>query len=69
MASIYSSLSSGGIIELSLDLSTLSTLLRFLVSIFPYSECANMIIPPVCSLEDVAQGVYATAGRITIASE
>ena len=28
-----------------------------------------MIILPVCSLEDVAQGVYVTAGRIAIASE
>ena len=66
MASISYSLSSGGIIELSLDLSPLSALLPVLVNISSYSNCANMIISQVCPLEDVSQGVYATAGRIAI---
>ena len=34
----------------------------------PSSICANVITSPVCSLEDVAYGVYVTAGRIAIAS-
>ena len=29
----------------------------------------NVIISPVCSLKDVAQGVYITDGRIAIAYE
>ena len=35
----------------------------------PSLNCVNVIILPVCSLEDVAQGVYVTDGRIAIASE
>ena len=66
MASISSSLSSGGISESS---SSLSALLRVLVHIFPSSNCVNVIILPVFSLEDVSQGVYVTAGCIAIASE
>ena len=69
MASISSFLSSGGITESSSDLSPLFASLRFLVHIFPSLDCVNVIISPVCSLEDVAQGVYVTAGRIAIASE
>ena len=33
------------------------------------SNCANVIIFPVCSFEDVAYGVYVTSGRIDVASE
>ena len=69
MASISSALSSIGIIEPSLDLSLLSALLRVLVIILLASNCVNVIISQVCYLEDVAQGVYVTAGRIVIASE
>ena len=69
MASISSSLGSGGIIESSLDLLPLSTLLRVLVNMFPSSNCANVITLPVCYFEDVAYGVYIIAGRIAIASE
>ena len=36
---------------------------------FPYSNCAYVIILPVCSIEDIAQGMYDTAGHIAIASE
>ena len=68
MASISSLLSSGGIIESSSDSSSHSTSLQFLI-ISPSSICANVIISLVCYLEDIAQGVYATAGRIAIASE
>ena len=69
MASISSSLSSGYIIELSLDSSLLSALLRVLVNILTSSNYGNVIILPVSPLEDVAQGVYVTAGRIFIAYE
>ena len=68
IASISSSLISGGIIELLLDLSPLSASLRVSYNKFPYSNCANVIILPVCLLGDVAQGVYVTDGRIAIAS-
>ena len=36
---------------------------------FPSSNCVNVITSPVCSFEDVAYGLYVTAGRIAIASE
>ena len=36
---------------------------------FSSSKCANVITLHVCSFEDVAYGVYVTAGRIAIASE
>ena len=32
-------------------------------------QTVNVIISPVCSFGDVAQGVYVTAGRIAIVSE
>ena len=63
MASMSSLLSSGGIIE---SLLPISASLRVLVHIFPSSNCVNFIILPVCSLKDVALGVYVTAGRIAI---
>ena len=65
-ASIYYSLSSGGIIESSLSL---SVLLQVLVNTLPSSNCVNVIMSPACSLKDVTQGGYVTAGRIDIASE
>ena len=34
-----------------------------------FSNCVNVITLPVCYLEDIAYGVYVTAGRIAIASE
>ena len=68
MASLSSYLSSGGIIESSLDSSPLSALLQVLVNILPSSNCVNFIISPVCSLEDVAQGVHVTDGHVAIAS-
>ena len=33
----------------------------------PSSNCTNVIISPVVSFEDLAQGMYNTAGRIAIA--
>ena len=36
---------------------------------FLSSNCENVITSPVCSHEDVAYGVYVTAGRIAIAYE
>ena len=69
MASVSSSLSSGGIIGYSSDLSPFSASLQVLVNILVSSKCVNVIILPVCYPEDVAQGVYVTAGRIVIASE
>ena len=51
------------------DLSPLSASLQVSVKVFPYSNCANVIISPVFFLEDVAYGVYVTARRIDIASE
>ena len=56
------------IIYLLLDSSPLYVSLRVLVNKPPSSKCANVITLPVCSLEDVAYGVYVTIGRITIAS-
>ena len=50
------------------DLSSLSVLLRVSLIKFPSSNCANVITSPVCYLDDVAYGVYVTAGRIAIAS-
>ena len=38
-------------------------------NVFDRTICAKVIISPVCSIGDVAYGVYVTAGRITIASE
>ena len=64
MASIYSYLSSGGITESS---SPLSASLLVLVNIFPTSHFVNVNILPVPPLKDVAQDVYITAGRITVA--
>ena len=69
ITSISSLLSSGGIIELSSDLSPISASLRVSDDKFPSSNCANVIISPVCYLKDVALGVYVTDGHITIASE
>ena len=34
----------------------------------PSSNCANVIMSPVFSLDDVSYGVYVTAGHIAIAS-
>ena len=67
IASIYSSLSSGGIIEFSSDLSPLYASLGVSDNKFPSSNCANGIIFPFCSFEDVAQVMYDTAERIPIA--
>ena len=50
------------------DLSPLSVSLRVSLNKSPYSNCENVITSPVCSLDDVAYGVYVTAGRIAIAS-
>ena len=50
------------------DPSSLSVSLRVSFNKFPSSNCANVITSPVCYLEDVAYGVYVTAGRIAIAS-
>ena len=36
---------------------------------FPSSNCAKVIIFPVCSWDDVAYGIYKTAGCIASASE
>ena len=36
---------------------------------FPSSNCANVITFTDCYFEDVAYGVYVTAGRIAISSE
>ena len=69
IASIYFSLSSGGIFELSSDSSLLYALLQDSDDKFTSSNCTNLIILPVCSLEYVAQGVYVTERRIAIASE
>ena len=69
MESISSFPSSGSIIESSSYLSPISASLQFLVNIFLSSDYDNVIISTVCSLEDVAQGVYITAGRIAIAPE
>ena len=66
MASVSYRLISSGIIE---SLSPLFASLQVLVNIPPSSNSVNVIILPVSPLEDVEQGVYATAGRITIASE
>ena len=69
MASISSLLSGVVIIESSLYSSLPYALLRVLVHILPSSNCVNVVILPVYSLGDVAQGVYVTAGRIAIAFE
>ena len=66
---ISSLLSSGGIIELSSYLSPLSASLRVSYYKSPSSNCVNVIILPVYSLEDVGQGVYFIDRRIAIASE
>ena len=50
------------------DSSPLSVSLRVSLNKFPSSKCANVIMSPVCYLDDVAYGVYVTAGRIAIAS-
>ena len=42
--------------------------LRFSVIKFFSSNCAKIITSPICSLEDVAYGVYVTVERISIAS-
>ena len=49
------------------DSSPLSVSLQISVNKPPSSNCANVITSPVCSLEDVAYGVYVTVGRIAIA--
>ena len=69
LASIYSSLSSGVMIESSSDLSPLSAFLRVSENIFPSSTCMNMIILSVSPLKDVAQVVYITDVRIATAYE
>ena len=68
ITSVSSSLSSGGIIELSSDSSPLSASSRVSDNKFPASNCANVIKSPVCYFEDTAQGMHDTAGSIFIAS-
>ena len=51
------------------DSSPFSASLWFLVNMSPSSNCANVMISPVCSLEDVPYDVYVTAGLINISSE
>ena len=50
------------------DSSPLSVSLRVSLNEFPLSKCVKVITSPVFSLDDVAYGVYVTAGRIAIAS-
>ena len=47
----------GGRVESSSDFSPLSVPLRYSDSKFPSSNCANVIISPVCSFEDVVYGM------------
>ena len=54
IASISSLLSTGGIIELSSDLSLFSASLRVSDNKFPSSNCVNVIILPVCYFGDEA---------------
>ena len=61
IVSIYYSLINGGIIELSSDSSLISESSQVSDHKFPSSNCANVIIFPVCSLEDVSQGMYDTS--------
>ena len=72
-ALVSSTLSSGGIIELSSDSSPLSSSLyassRVSDNKLPSLKCGNVIISPVFCLKYVAQGVYVTDGRISIAYE
>ena len=35
----------------------------------PSSNCAKVVVSPVCSCDDVAYGIYETDDRIAIASE
>ena len=67
--SISSSLSSGGTIESSSDLSPLSASSLVYDDKPPSSNCENVITSPVFIFEDLAQGVYVTDGCIVIASE
>ena len=69
ITSIYASLINYGRVELSSDLLLIPVPLRDSNSKFTSSNCANMIIPPVNYFEDLAYGMYDTAGRIAIASE
>ena len=62
-------LSSGDIIESSLDSTPHSASLQVLYTKLPSSNCANVIIFPVYSFEDVAYGVYTTDIFIAITSE
>ena len=48
--------------------SSLYVSLRVSLIKFLSSNCVNVITSPVCSLEDIAYGVYVTAGRIAVAS-
>ena len=68
----YSKLSSGGMIESSLDFSSLSSLLSASSQVSdnksPSSKCVNVITSPACYFEDVAQGMYDTSGRIATPS-
>ena len=66
--SISFSLINGGRVESSSDYLPLSLSLRFSDNKLTSSNCANVIIFPVFSLEDAAQGIYDTSGSISTAS-
>ena len=73
IAYVSSKLSCGGIIKWPLDSSPLSSSLYANLQVsddkLPSSKCVNVIIFPVCSFEDVAQGIYDIDGCIAIAYE
>ena len=62
----YSLLIIGGIVELSSYLLPIYLSSRVLDNKLPPSNCAKVIILPVCSFEDVAKVIYDTAGHIAI---
>ena len=63
------SLFHGGKVESSSYLSPIYVPLQYSDGKLPSSNYVNMIILSVCSIDDVAYGMYDTFGYISIASE
>ena len=68
IASISALIINGAIVEASSDLLPLYVSLQDSDGKFFSSYCANVIISPVCSFEDVAYGMYNTSYCIVITS-
>ena len=69
VASISSELSSADDSSIEAEIDSSSSNLLLFSNYSPYSNCAKVIISPVCSWEDTAYVIYDTAGRVSSAYE